>query len=378
MTHLTPGDPAPWFSAPASNNPNFAFSTVAGRFVVLSFFGSVGEPAGGRFLQLVSERARIFDDSNMTFFGVSRDPGDARRVPLFAIGVRYFWDQDGTIAKLYGLRDDAPLTTLILDLTLRVLGVLTDPDPEKHATILFNVLERLPKLPPPTPAGATGPILVVPRVFEPGLCRRLIELYRTNGGEDSGFMREKDGKTVGVIDYNHKRRSDYTDRGRIDTDGDAGTDQAAGSHRRSLKAFQFKVTRMERYIVACYDASEGGYFRPHRDNTTKGTAHRRFAVTLNLNSGGIRRRRPAVPGVRRAASSRRRPAAPWCSPARLLHEATPVTRGIRYAFLPFLYDDAAAARSASPTTPISTRRSAPIRASSGATKFIGLVDRTRR
>ena len=28
----------------------------------------------------------------------------------------------------------------------------------------------------------------------------------------------------------------------------------------------------------------------------------------------------------------------------LLHEATPVTRGRRYAFLPFLYDDAAAAQ----------------------------------
>jgi predicted 2-oxoglutarate/Fe(II)-dependent dioxygenase YbiX len=27
----------------------------------------------------------------------------------------------------------------------------------------------------------------------------------------------------------------------------------------------------------------------------------------------------------------------------LLHEATPVTRGTRYATLPFLYDDAAAA-----------------------------------
>jgi hypothetical protein len=25
-----------------------------------------------------------------------------------------------------------------------------------------------------------------------------------------------------------------------------------------------------------------------------------------------------------------------------MHEATPVTRGLRYAFLPFLYDDAAA------------------------------------
>ena len=40
---------------------------------------------------------------------------------------------------------------------------------------------------------------------------------------------------------------------------------------------------MERYLVCCYDAAEGGHFRAHRDNTTKGTAHRRFAVSINLN-----------------------------------------------------------------------------------------------
>jgi hypothetical protein len=33
------------------------------------------------------------------------------------------------------------------------------------------------------------------------------------------------------------------------------------------------------------DAHEGGHFRPHRHNTTKGTAHRRFAASLFLNSG---------------------------------------------------------------------------------------------
>ena len=68
---------------------------------------------------------------------------------------------------------------------------------------------------------------------------------------------------------------------------------------------------MERYIVACYDSTEGGYFRPHRDNTTKGTAHRRFAVTLNLNSdeyeGGYLRFRNSA-----HSCSRRQPAAQWC------------------------------------------------------------------
>jgi predicted 2-oxoglutarate/Fe(II)-dependent dioxygenase YbiX len=49
------------------------------------------------------------------------------------------------------------------------------------------------------------------------------------------------------------------------------------------KAHQFKVTRMERYIVSCYAAEDEAHFRAHRDNTTKGTAHRRFAVSVNLN-----------------------------------------------------------------------------------------------
>ncbi|MBD0274572.1 MAG: 2OG-Fe(II) oxygenase, partial [Acetobacteraceae bacterium] len=106
------------------------------------------------------------------------------------------------------------------------------------------------------------------------------------------------------------------------------------------KAFQFTATRIERYIVACYDAAEGGHFRAHRDNTTKGTAHRRFAVSINLNDGydggelwfpefGPRRYRPPAGGAVVFSCS-------------LLHEATPVTRGARYATLPFLYDDAAA------------------------------------
>ena len=107
-----------------------------------------------------------------------------------------------------------------------------------------------------------------------------------------------------------------------------------------LKVFQFEVTRIERYIVACYDAADGGYFRPHRDNTTSATAHRRFAVSINLNAeefeGGDLRfpefgrqtYRPPTGGAVVFSCS-------------LLHEATPVTRGTRYATLPFLFDEAA-------------------------------------
>ena len=97
---------------------------------------------------------------------------------------------------------------------------------------------------------------------------------------------------------------------------------------------------MERYIVPCYAAEDGGHFHAHRDNTTKGTAHRRFAVSINLNDDfdggevsfpeyGRRSFKPALGGTVVFSCS-------------LLHAVSKVTRGRRYAFLPFLYDEPAA------------------------------------
>ena len=68
-------------------------------------------------------------------------------------------------------------------------------------------------------------------------------------------MRDVGGKTVGLVDYGHKRRHDHMIE-------DERTRQAcmARIQRRLVpeikRAFQFEVTRMERYIVACYDASD--------------------------------------------------------------------------------------------------------------------------
>jgi predicted 2-oxoglutarate/Fe(II)-dependent dioxygenase YbiX len=106
------------------------------------------------------------------------------------------------------------------------------------------------------------------------------------------------------------------------------------------RAYQFNVGWVERYIVACYDAASKGHFAPHRDNTTKGTAHRRFAVSINLNDdydGGY----PDLPEFVRA-QFKPPPGGACVFSCSLLHKATPVTKGKRYAFLPF-YDEAARA-----------------------------------
>ena len=147
------------------------------------------------------------------------------------------------------------------------------------------------------------------------------------------------GKTVGVLD-NMKRRRDVL------IAEEALRREAMQRLERSLlpmigRAFQFKATRIERYLVACYDSHEGGYFQPHRDNEAKATAHRRFAVSINLNAEEFEGGELRFPeyGQRSWRAPTGGAVVFSCS---LLHQALPVTAGRRYAFLPFLYDDAAA------------------------------------
>ncbi len=349
---LRPGDPAPWFVASATSNPRYNFDTAAGRFILLCFFGSAAMPAMRAMLDALWQRGDLFQDDHAAFFGVCCDPDDQRlgRVGEKLPGFRVFWDFGLKISKAYGACDAAasvggkvdyrPMSVL-LDPNLRVLAVLPIADPAAHAAKLAEIAGRLPALGTWRPAAPGAPVLLVPYVLDRGLCREVIAHYERQGGEDSGFMTtDPAGRTVGVIDHGRKRRRDCL----IEEPGLRGRLREAFLRRlvpEVRKVFQFSVTHIERYIVACYDAGEGGYFRPHRDNTTKGTAHRRFAVTLNLNGEDYDGGDLCFPEYGRQTYRAPTGAAIVFS-CSLLHEATPVTRGRRYCVLPFLYDAAAA------------------------------------
>lgn len=343
---LQPGALAPWFHGhEVGGNPRYSFNTVAGRDVVLLFFGSAADDRVTAALSLVGERAAAFDGNRLCFFGISIDPRDAATGRLAAQlpGIRFFLDADREISVAYGATaaaaaDEAALPYhahwLLLDRMLRVVAVAPLDQGEALLDLAVTRTARPVVEAPP-------PILVVERVFEPELCRTLIARYDAHGGQESGFMREENGRTVERHDPLHKRRRDHT----IEDPALCRTIAARINQRLTpsiARAFQFEATRMERYIVARYDAVDGGHFRAHRDNTTKGTAHRRFAVTINLNAGdydGGDLRFPEF-GNRSYRAPTGGAIVFSCS---LLHEAQPVTRGVRYAFLPFLYDEAAAA-----------------------------------
>jgi peroxiredoxin len=349
---LSFGEPAPWFVAPCTTNPAFHFDTIGGRYIALCFFQSAARGDSQRILDDILQSRAVFDDRNACFFGVSTDPDDQQRVHEQIPGIRFFWDFDQAISRAFGAAD-VPLAgtetasgsyaahTLLLDPQLRFVSAIPfDDSPQTHAKRLIDALAALPRVGEPVRATVQAPVLVLPRVFEPELCRLLIQYYETNGGRDSGFMRERDGLTVEVTDYSHKRRRDQEI-----LDEKLRHSCMTRIHDRLLpqihKALQFRATRIERYVVSCYDATEGGHFRAHRDNTTKGTAHRRFAVSLHLNSGeyeGGYLRFPEF-GSQLYAAPQGGAVVFSCS---LLHEATAVTKGRRFMFLPFLYDDEAA------------------------------------
>lgn len=345
---ISPGEPAPWFTLPSAASPRYSIDTVAGRYLLLCFFGSTSNPHSAARLQAVQARPDLFDDHFAAFFGISADPRDQdgrlqNRLP----GYRFLWDSDLTAARLYGVvpREPVPHGT-----GLRPLWALTDPTMRIIATVPFEqdgsdiarilgILENQPA--PDRFAGMRlqAPVLCLPRVFDPDLCDSLIATYDARGGVLSGTMRQIDGKTVGVNDLNFKSRRDceITDQAVI------GRIQAAITRRvlpEIRKVHQYNATRMERYIVSCYDAAEGGHFSAHRDNTTSGTAHRRFAISINLNAdfdGGEVSFPEYGPDGFKAP-----PGGAVVFSCSLLHRVSPVTRGRRYAFLPFVYDDAAA------------------------------------
>jgi peroxiredoxin/predicted 2-oxoglutarate/Fe(II)-dependent dioxygenase YbiX len=348
---LGPGDPAPMFHQRCTSNPRFAFDTVGGRYVVLCFYGTAGDAAGQAMVKTMTDNRALFDDDKACVFGVSVDPKDEadKRVEEMIPGIRHFWDFDGLIGKLYGAlpndlkpqQGSVPMRRFwaVLDPTMRVLAVFNAGEDGKHNKDAINFVKMLPA--PGLHAGIElqAPVLFLPNVFPPEFCQHLIGLYEAHGGEESGFMREVDGKTVQLHDARHKKRKDYT------IEDNELIQKTRGMIRRRVvpeiqKVHQFKVTRMERYIVSCYAAEDGGHFRAHRDNTTAGTAHRRFAVSINLNNEfeggrisfpeyGPRDFKPPVGGAVVFSCS-------------LLHAVSPVTKGRRFAFLPFLYDDEAA------------------------------------
>ena len=233
-------------------------------------------------------------------------------------------DRAGELGRAFGAT--GPLA-IIVDAAGRVAAVLLAPTPDGVAALATQLYMAST----PAVVQAKAPVLLLERVVEPTLCQTLIECWQRG----HKVANKVGSETGNVINAEVKRRQD------VQLDEPKLFVQLRDCLVRRvvpaiLQAFHTRIMVIETPIIGCYDAASAGCFRRHRDNTSIYTAHRQFALSLNLNAddeydGGELRfpefgrqlYRPVAGGALVFSSS-------------LLHEVIPVTRGRRFGVFTFL------------------------------------------
>ena len=216
------------------------------------------------------------------------------------------------------------------------MGLVTSDDPREEVVAL---LEAAMHRGPPTEVTGQAPVLFVPRVVDAALRDRLIRLLEQQGSVETGVETSSGGARA--------RCSTPATRDAATTPSVTPT-CCASCRRRSGVASCRRFARRSRSGPPVSRVSRspattrptGGFFRPHRDNLSPSTAHRVFALTINLNDvyeGGQLRFPEYGNQLYRPDSG----AALVFSCAHL-HEVLDVTAGRRFALLSFLYGEPAA------------------------------------
>ncbi len=249
---------------------------------------------------------------------------------------------DGAVA-LHLLGSEAPGSRLItgfaLDPNLRVIeriehrsgSNLTDFLQRLHAACKQDA-SRAPLI-----INQQAPALFVPRVMDSVMCAELVTYFEQQGGQPSGTAHIEGDKAYWRQDPSVKLRRDvYIQEGPwLERIKEVVARRVLPEIQRCC---QYQVTHHEVFKLVCYDAQTGGYFRPHRDNESRDTQHRRFAMTLHLNTGDYQGGQLRFPEFSANLYESARGDAIVFSSS-LLHEVVPVTAGKRYVLLGFFFGD---------------------------------------
>jgi predicted 2-oxoglutarate/Fe(II)-dependent dioxygenase YbiX len=295
-------------------------------------------PSAAEFADIGRAVAAIAEASSLSV--VALIPGEvtdlARFSPAAEERTTILADDGSLLEALRGSGNENPWG-ILTDNNLRVLARLSGPVTHRGEELrtAMRLLAPVDSLEVSGPA----PVLVIPRAMETGFCDELIAEFESRGGQPSGIFVFENGKRTWRPDPNIKDRSDvYIHDGPL-------YERIQSELARTVlpeiqRAFHFRVNRHEPFKLICYRSESGGYFRPHRDNVSHDAWYRRFAMTINLNTGDYEGGELRFPeyGPHRYRPERGGAVVFSCS---LVHEALPVTAGKRYALLSFFFDDAA-------------------------------------
>ena len=247
-----------------------------------------------------------------------------------------FLDAKGAVRSAYRIGDPGASIALVLDPNLRVLASVVLDDAGNAARKVRNVLDSYPAETEARVVDTQAPVLLIPNVLDPEICNFLMQAWENRGNVETGVEQSESTRRGERIDVEQKSRRDH-----IVEDDRLVRLLSSTIGRRVIpevrRAFAYRATRFEGFKIACYDAASGGFFHAHRDNLSPATAHRRFALTLNLNEqfrGGHLRFPEFGPHLYRPCAGGA--VVFSCSH---LHEVTEVTSGKRFALLSFMFGD---------------------------------------
>lgn len=282
-------------------------------------------------LRRLAERYDRFERVETQIFAVTRAPPDENAALAQRLDLPFtlLSDEAGLLHDAAGIGQGDASRTFFFDGVLRLERDVADAD----AAIAYAEA-RFASLPPEV-AMAQAPVLVVPNVLDPDHCHRLIAFWERGAKRDD---RVSSGTGSGVSAGGTKVRADV-----LTLLGSPESNELVAVMRRRLlpeisKAFNFEITRTENFRIGCYDSADGGRFAAHRDNNTAETRHRRFAMTLNLNTGDYEGGFLRLPeyGPQLYLPPLGGAVVFSCS---LLHIATPVIRGRRFALVSFFWGE---------------------------------------
>lgn len=338
---VEPGDIAPNFVLPdeAGRRTELDADAVAGHFTVLVFFSGSAPEAARLQLQSLAAAAPSFETHAARLFAIGgQAPAanaalrEAGRLPFPLLA-----DPGGQCRAAYLGAAGGEISTVVLAPNRHVLAVI-DGAEDQAGRALAAVTAAASLRCSATVSSPHPPVLIVPEVLSRADCQHLITVFALQGHV---WLQPGHAQQMPPHDYK-VRVPEYGRRDRIDhfiVNRETNDLIHSRFHARLFpeikKAFQYDITRYEPYRIACYEGERGGELHGHRDNTLPIVAHRRFAVSVNLNieefEGG-ELRYPEFGGE----MYRPETGAAIAFSCSVLHEAMHVTKGRRYVLLAFL------------------------------------------
>lgn len=338
--NLAPGDRAPNFLLPDhTGKVTMFYERVTGRPFVLLFTGAFQPPILPPALMAFDRAREDFAGAGVDLFSISLAAPEA--VKALKVGHHLWSDPERKISNAFleqlglggvaALKDGA--VAVLMDANQRVLKVLRGAAGDLPVEALAFFKAR-PEAPEAQVRKATAPVLIIPDLLDPAMCKALMDLFETGNVTEGAVGSVIDGKEQDRIHHAMKKRLDC----KIEDPKMHETLQAIIGRRivpELAKAHNFQGFKFDRFIVCRYAADREDRFRTHRDNISPETADRRFAMTLNLNGDEYEGGELVFPeyGPDRYKPGNGGAVVFSCS---LLHEALPVTKGVRFALLTFL------------------------------------------